>query len=204
MGPTVSDRGRMIGDDRPRGNEQRSERERGANPRNWLESQPGQRYPTGTTRRKLDWRRLAGTAEGSPWTAPADPGYMAATLPGPRMNCLLYARTATTEGDALARQLAELRHVASSGMHVVATFSDEGASGRSALGRPGVRDLLAWLHAHPGAADALLVTSPDRLGRDAQGVAKLVGLLEERGVTVQALDGGRLVRMSRTSLALAS
>lgn len=106
------------------------------------------------------------------------------------MHAIAYARSATSDADAIQRQLARIdAHVAGSGGRVVATFTDNGESGLAFHDRPSLRALLGWVAAHPGQAETVVVTDVSRLGRDRGGVHDLLEDLRTRGLTVVEATG---------------
>ena len=99
------------------------------------------------------------------------------------LRIVLYARVAceTPQAETVIMSQMEIlrRYAADSGMKVVEEITDVGYSGLG-LDRPGlgrIRDL-----AERRAFDVLLVSAPDRLGRNATLVSSLVRELEQTGV----------------------
>lgn len=117
-----------------------------------------------------------------------------------RLRCALYARSATAENDATARQLAEcesyVRDRAEEGwIFVGQPYVDVGASGMN-LDRPGLARLLR--DAQAGRFDRVVVVDVARVARDVRLVGDIVHRLEQAGVDVttagaEPIDVGALL-----------
>jgi DNA invertase Pin-like site-specific DNA recombinase len=83
----------------------------------------------------------------------------------PHTKCVVYARVATNDGDALKRQIeAVTAFAAKQSFNVIAVFGDSGSGRKAVAERPG---LVAALKAiEDGRATALVVRDDDRVARD--------------------------------------
>lgn len=108
------------------------------------------------------------------------------------MNVGIYIRVACVqrESSSVAAQQESLeRYCSHYGLTVTRRYCDAGASGLLPLDqRPGGRRLLR--DARRGRFDQLLVSTPDRLGRDIRVVLQAVAQLEESGVVVRTMGDG--------------
>ena len=107
------------------------------------------------------------------------------------MNIVIYARSAQDHAD-LDRQLALLIQAISPEDTVMATFSDI-ASG-SGLDRPGLNMALA--HLTSGKANAIHVTSPDRLCRSRKKLQELERFLNGRGLGIRVIQTDELQELA--------
>ena len=102
------------------------------------------------------------------------------------MRAAIYARSATHDHDALLRQEGRCRaYAAERGWEVVDVWAESGSGVAPAL--PGLEALLAAVEA--GAADVVVVTSPDRISRDVRRMWAVVDRLRAAGVGVAWVDG---------------
>ncbi|RMH39187.1 MAG: recombinase family protein, partial [Alphaproteobacteria bacterium] len=104
---------------------------------------------------------------------------------------VLYTRVSTDEqadrGFSLRDQEARLRtYCTRAGIEAVAHFQDDHSA--RTFDRPAFRQLLAFLRAHRGRVDLLLVVKWDRFSRDDTGALGMIRTLEELGVEVQAIE----------------
>ena len=90
-------------------------------------------------------------------------------------------------GVVLQRQLDACRHVCEDKkLTIVAEYVDVGVSGNTPLElRPGSRQLLA----DADQFDAVLIESPDRLARELSVLSRACASLQQRGATMQWVDG---------------
>jgi site-specific DNA recombinase len=106
------------------------------------------------------------------------------------MRAVLYARSACTTQwpeTKLESQLEPLRNQAASrGMEIVEEFRDAGSSGRR-LDRPGL-DRMRELAKHSG-FDVLLTCRPERLGREAVLLDRILEELAGLGIRTLFLEG---------------
>jgi site-specific DNA recombinase len=111
---------------------------------------------------------------------------------GEHMNVAIYVRVACRQRDnsAVAAQQESLeRYCTRHGLTVTRRYCDDGTSGllpldQRSAGRRLLRD------ARLGRFDQLLVSAPDRLGRDVRVVLKAVTQLQECGVFVRTMADG--------------
>lgn len=105
-------------------------------------------------------------------------------------NCVVYARVARNEGDALKRQIdAVTAFAAEQGFHVVAVFADSGDGTKAIAERSGLAAAMEAIE--EGAAATLVVRDLDRIARDYPTFREVGRRLKQQGATLhlQTLNG---------------
>ena len=104
-----------------------------------------------------------------------------------RKRAILYARSATGEGDALARQLAECRAWAMAHGYTVTGAYSEVASGLA----PTLPEQANAIARAESDGAALICVDPMRLTRDADRLARIIADCERCGITVHFVERQR-------------
>ena len=107
----------------------------------------------------------------------------------PKIKCVVYARVARNDEDALQLQIDMATAAAAKrGLNVIAVFSDIGSGNACAAERPGLVGVLKAID--DGAATALFVRDLDRIARNYGAFKEVGGRLKQCGATlhVQTLD----------------
>lgn len=105
--------------------------------------------------------------------------------------CGIYARSATVNPSAVARQIAACKQFAQE--HGWANderyiYQDHGLGGNKTIGRPALEQLMSSLQNPACPINLLLVEEANRLGRDLSLIAGILDVLVVRGISVYAAE----------------
>jgi DNA invertase Pin-like site-specific DNA recombinase len=106
-----------------------------------------------------------------------------------QVRCGIYARNATANPTAIARQIASCKQIAQEHGWAIDdryVYRDDGLGGLKTVGRPALEQLLAALQQPGCPIGLLLVEEASRLGRDLQVIVEILQALTGCGVRVYA------------------
>lgn len=104
-----------------------------------------------------------------------------------KIRCAIYARSATKSASAIDSQIASCKQIAHEhGWEIDDRdiFQDDGSSGLSTVGRPGLGQLLTAIQERSRPINFLLINDTSRLGRDLELVVEILKTLKAYGVSV--------------------